>query len=32
MSEKKGFEMSGTVTSSLPVRDVRRFFAVELGM
>ena len=32
MSEKNGFEISGTVTSSLPVRDVRRFFAVELGM
>ena len=32
MSEKNGLEMSGTVTSSLPVRSVRRFFAVAFGV
>ena len=32
ISEKNGFEMSGTVTRSFPVREVRRFLAVEFGM
>ena len=32
MSAKKGFEMSGTVTSSLRERSVRRCFAAELGV
>ena len=32
ISEKNGFEMSGTVTSSLPDRSVRRFLAAEFGV
>src|SRR5215471_14305880 len=31
MSEKNGFERSGTVTRSFPERKVRRFFAVAFG-
>ena len=31
ISEKNGFEMSGTDTMSFPVFSVRRFFAVEFG-
>ena len=32
ISEKNGLEMSGTVTSSLRVRSVRRFFAAAFGV